>query len=180
MQHKSKYFYITFSLLFQLACFYPEVSVDNCSMPVIKIHRSLAHNEAFRGKSTCSTQLIFYASVFLLPQFFVCDFPNIADKELTEEIERLNNLQQEGLCNQGNGNKVDFGSIKKPGNSQAAPNSSTCSSARKTRKRSRQIIDNGVIEVAQCATEQINGGVADDLYNQTEVSDVLPKYFLVC
>lgn len=96
---------------------------------------------------------------------------NKKNKELTEEIERLNNLQEELLCCQNKGDKVDFGSTGKPATSQAIPNSSTCSSERKTRKRSRQIIDNGGIEVAQCATEDVQpvhfGDVAN-LYNRTE------------
>ncbi|KAI5676471.1 hypothetical protein M9H77_07421 [Catharanthus roseus] len=107
---------------------------------------------------------------------------NKKNRELLKEIERLNNLQLDGLCCQGKVDKVDNGPLDKHGSSPAAPNSCTHTSERITRKRPRESMNGGGINVAQCATKEVGpvqfSDGTESLYIQTQVGDVLPVSYL--
>ncbi|KAL3534758.1 hypothetical protein ACH5RR_003219 [Cinchona calisaya] len=106
---------------------------------------------------------------------------NQNNKKLSEEIERLHNLQREGRCCQASDEKVGEGPVDMPESSQVESYSSDVICTKKMRKRSRRSLNGSEDRLTPSATKehehvQLNRS-ADESCRETEANAAPPTYY---
>ncbi|KAA8528058.1 hypothetical protein F0562_035073 [Nyssa sinensis] len=99
------------------------------------------------------------------------------NKELSEEIERLQNLQREGFCCTAKDNKIENGQPSTSGGAQVGPDTFNGLAVKMTRKRSRHAGTETEVMVSPTACDQLEHAPtiepANDLSRQTMSSEAL-------